>query len=86
MRALHHYSAKQLILAGGVAANSGLRARLKQEFEHFPDIQLIEAPLKYCGDNAAMIGAAAYVAYKHGVRADMSLNAEPSLEFPWLEQ
>ncbi len=86
VRALHHYSAKQLILAGGVAANNGLRARLKQEFEHFPDIQLIEAPLKYCGDNAAMIGAAAYVAYKHGVRADMSLNAEPSLEFPWLEQ
>lgn len=86
LRALQKYPVKQLILAGGVAANSELRARLKEECSKLSDLALVEAPLKYCGDNAAMIGAAGYVAYKHGVRADMSLNAEPGLEFSWLSE
>ena len=86
LRALQKYPVKQLILAGGVAANSELRARLKEECCKLSDLALVEAPLKYCGDNAAMIGAAGYVAYKHGVRADMSLNAEPGLEFSWLSE
>ncbi|GEN48114.1 tRNA (adenosine(37)-N6)-threonylcarbamoyltransferase complex transferase subunit TsaD [Ligilactobacillus pobuzihii] len=86
LRALQKYPVKQLILAGGVAANSELRARLKEECSKLSGLALIEAPLKYCGDNAAMIGAAGYVAYKHGVRGDMSLNAEPGLEFSWLSE
>jgi len=86
LRALQKYPVKQLILAGGVAANSELRARLKEECSKLSDLALVEAPLKYCGDNAAMIGAAGYVAYKHGVRADMFLNAEPGLEFSWLSE
>lgn len=86
LRALQKYQVKQLILAGGVAANSELRTRLKEECSKLSDLALVEAPLKYCGDNAAMIGAAGYVAYKHGVRADMSLNAEPGLEFSWLSE
>ena len=68
----------------GVAANQGLRTRLDKELTAFKDVELLKAPLKLCGDNAAMIGAAGYVAFKHGVRADMTLNAEPSLEFEWM--
>ncbi|KRN77642.1 tRNA (adenosine(37)-N6)-threonylcarbamoyltransferase complex transferase subunit TsaD [Ligilactobacillus acidipiscis] len=84
VRALHNFPVKQLILAGGVAANSGLRTRLEKECAQIQGVDLLEAPLKYCGDNAAMIGAAGYVGFKHGNRAGMTLNAEPGLEFPWL--
>ncbi|KRL02885.1 tRNA (adenosine(37)-N6)-threonylcarbamoyltransferase complex transferase subunit TsaD [Liquorilactobacillus capillatus] len=82
VKALRKYPVKQLILAGGVAANSGLRERIKSELQDFEDVSLLMAPVKLCGDNAAMIGAAGYIAWKAGIRADMSLNAEPSLEFP----
>lgn len=86
MHALKKFPVKQLILAGGVAANRGLRERLDQELKAFPDVQLLKAPLKLCGDNAAMIGAAGYVGYKHGVRAGLDLNADPSLEFDWINK
>lgn len=84
VNALKKYPVKQLILAGGVAANSGLRERIEQELKSFNDVSLLMAPLKLCGDNAAMIGAAGYVAWKAGVKADLSLNADPSLEFSWI--
>ena len=86
VHALKEFPVKQLILAGGVAANQGLRERLDQELKAFPDVQLLKAPLKLCGDNAAMIGAAGYVGYKHGVRAGLDLNADPSLEFDWINE
>ena len=83
-RALTEFPVRQLILAGGVAANSGLRADLTAMMEkHHPEVALLKAPLALCGDNAAMIGAAGYVAWQHGVRADLALNADPSLEFDW---
>ena len=82
MRALDDYPVKQLILAGGVAANHGLRARLDHDMKEFhPDVPMLQAPLKLCGDNAAMIGAAGYVNYKHGDRAGLDLNAVPGLMF-----
>ncbi|ANZ58475.1 tRNA (adenosine(37)-N6)-threonylcarbamoyltransferase complex transferase subunit TsaD [Fructilactobacillus lindneri] len=84
MRALDKYPAKEFILAGGVAANRGLRERLDQELEK-RDVEFVKAPLKLCGDNAAMIGAAAEMLQRHGAKADMSLNANPGLEFEWAE-
>ncbi|PWF99399.1 tRNA (adenosine(37)-N6)-threonylcarbamoyltransferase complex transferase subunit TsaD [Levilactobacillus bambusae] len=84
-RALKKYPVKQLILAGGVAANRGLRDRLTQMMAQFQSTDLVLAPLKLCGDNGAMIGAAGYVRYQHGDFGDASLNAEPSLEFNWAE-
>lgn len=82
MRALSDYPVKQLILAGGVAANHGLRTRLEQDLKtQHPDVELLMAPLKLCGDNAAMIGAAGWVDYQHGDRADWDLNAVPGLSF-----
>lgn len=82
MRALDRYPVKQLILAGGVAANHGLRSRLDHDMHKYhPDVTMLQAPLKLCGDNAAMIGAAGYMCYQHGDRAGMDLNAEPGLMY-----
>ena len=82
MRALDQYPVKQLVLACGVAANSGVRARLEKDLAKFhPEVKLLLAPLKLCGDNAAMIGAAGYVNYQHGDRASWDLNAVPGLSF-----
>ncbi|WP_281164160.1 tRNA (adenosine(37)-N6)-threonylcarbamoyltransferase complex transferase subunit TsaD [Liquorilactobacillus sicerae] len=85
VKALEKYPVKQLILAGGVAANTGLRTSLAQAMQRFPQTDFLQAPLKLCGDNAAMIGAAGYVAWKGGQRADLSLNAVPGLEFDWIK-
>ena len=84
LRALRDYPVHQLILAGGVAANLGLRERLDHDLATVNGTHLVKAPLKLCGDNAAMIGAFANVAYRHGVFADATLNADPSLEFDWV--
>ncbi|WP_409021507.1 tRNA (adenosine(37)-N6)-threonylcarbamoyltransferase complex transferase subunit TsaD [Dellaglioa sp. P0083] len=84
VRACHEYDIKQLILAGGVAANKGLRTRLESEMKKMNDIEFVKAPIKLCGDNAAMIGAAGYVEFIKGQRAGLNLNADPSLEFDWI--
>ncbi|KRL83488.1 tRNA (adenosine(37)-N6)-threonylcarbamoyltransferase complex transferase subunit TsaD [Ligilactobacillus apodemi] len=84
LKALKNYPVKQLILAGGVAANQGLRDRLDKELVQFDNVELLKAPLKFCGDNAAMIGAAGYAAYNDKILAGLDLNADPSLEFDWL--
>ncbi|WP_290033596.1 tRNA (adenosine(37)-N6)-threonylcarbamoyltransferase complex transferase subunit TsaD [Ligilactobacillus cholophilus] len=86
LKALEKYPVKQFILAGGVAANKALRDRLDCELSKFENVEFIKAPLKLCGDNAAMIGAAGFVAYKHGERANLDLNANPSLEFEWIDE
>ncbi len=54
------YHVKQIIVAGGVAANKGLRKRIYQEI---PGFEIIIPKMEYCTDNAAMIGAAAYYHY-----------------------
>lgn len=82
LRACQEYKVKQLIVAGGVAANQGLRAALEKEVtEQLPGVQLIIPPLKLCGDNAAMIGAAAYIELKKGHFGSYELNAIPGLSF-----
>lgn len=87
MRAAKELGVKQLVLAGGVAANQGLREELittmKQEL---PDVELLIPPLSLCGDNAAMIGAAAYVEYNRQQFAGYDLNAQPGLTFDSFEE
>ena len=75
MKALKEYNVKNLIVAGGVAANKGLRERLEVLCNE-NNINLTVPVIKYCTDNAAMIGAAAYFAYKNGAIADTSLTAK----------
>ncbi|OQO70098.1 tRNA (adenosine(37)-N6)-threonylcarbamoyltransferase complex transferase subunit TsaD [Enterococcus villorum] len=80
IRACKEYPIKQLVVAGGVAANQGLREGLKKALkEELPEVELLIPPLKLCGDNAAMIGAAAHVELKKEHVADFRLNADPSL-------
>ncbi len=84
--ALDVFPVRQLVLAGGVAANQGIRDGLDRLISKHTDIELIKAPLKLCGDNAAMIGAAGYIAWKNGEVAGLALNADPSLEFEWFDE
>ena len=72
--ALDRYPGHDLCLAGGVAANSHLRRRIAQVAEAH-GVKLFIPSLDLCGDNAAMIAAAAYYEYKKGNLADSSLNA-----------
>lgn len=68
---------KKLAVAGGVSANSGIRAILELECKK-RGVELYIPPLCYCGDNAAMVGAQAYYEYHAGNLADLSLNAVAS--------
>lgn len=74
MHALKEYNVKNLILAGGVSANTGLRESLEEACQK-EKINLSVPRISYCTDNAAMIGAAAYYAYKKGIIADQTLTA-----------
>ncbi len=81
MAAVRQFQPQQLVLAGGVAANSRLREMIQQQILETPQVHLTIPPLWCCTDNAAMIGAAGWTAYCHGVRGDWDLSASPSLEF-----
>lgn len=73
----YHYDT--IVLAGGVSANSGVRNRMETECER-NGFQLFMPPLKYCGDNAAMIAGQGYYEYLAGNLAEMNLNAVASLK------
>lgn len=79
MKALKDYDVHQLIVAGGVAANRGIRERLKVLCEE-NHVDCSFPPIEYCTDNAAMIAAAGYFAYLDGRRADLTLNSVSSSE------
>jgi len=75
MKAIEDYQVKNLVIAGGVAANRGLREELTKLCTE-NNIKLSIPRISYCTDNAAMIGAAAYYAYKKGIVSDLYLNAK----------
>ncbi|MGN1343432.1 MAG: tRNA (adenosine(37)-N6)-threonylcarbamoyltransferase complex transferase subunit TsaD [Traorella sp.] len=79
--ALSKYPVKQFVLAGGVAANSCLRHHVLHDLQNkYPQVECIIPPLSCCTDNAAMIGVAGSVAYRHGVRGNFDLSAQPSFD------
>lgn len=69
----------KIVLAGGVAANSRLRAMLSEECKKHGIGLYYPSPV-LCTDNAAMIGCAAYYKYKAGCRDDLTLDAIPNLK------
>ena len=73
--ALTQSGLKRLVLAGGVAANSRLRAKA-QLFAQKRNVELYLPTLALCTDNAAMIAVCGYERYQHGLRDDLlTLNA-----------
>jgi len=77
--ALEQTGHTKLVAAGGVAANSMLRAALETLCAE-KGVQLYLPPLKWCGDNGAMIGAQGYYEYLAGNRGDMSLNGLATMD------
>ena len=69
----------KVVVAGGVAANSRIRADFQRAAAK-EGFQLFIPPLKLCGDNGAMIGAQGYYEYLAGVRAGSDLNAYATME------
>ena len=69
---------ERIVLSGGVAANSRLRAKMKEEAEAAGMIVYYPAP-KFCTDNGAMIALAGYHWLKRGRRDDFRLNADADL-------
>ncbi|MCF7924256.1 MAG: tRNA (adenosine(37)-N6)-threonylcarbamoyltransferase complex transferase subunit TsaD [Candidatus Izimaplasma sp.] len=78
IQAKNKFKVKQVIVAGGVAANSGLRKKMK---EKITDIPVFFPKMKFCTDNAAMIGAAGYFQYKkYGKADDLYINGYSRLD------
>ena len=78
IRAAREVGARTIVLGGGVAANSSLRARLAGEAEALR-IPLVVPRPGLCTDNGAMIGAAGARRFAAGERAGLDLDARPSL-------
>ena len=74
-----HYDVKQVIIAGGVAANKGLRTSIQERFSN-TNIPVFIPPIQLCTDNAAMIAAAANIQFEKKQFATWDLNGKPSLQ------
>lgn len=79
VKAAKEFEVKQVLLAGGVAANKGLREALTDAFADL-SMELIIPPLHLCTDNAAMIGAAGSIMFEKGKRSGLDLNGNPGLD------
>ena len=77
-RAARRLSFDRLVLSGGVAANSRLRAAVSARAAEYEGMTAFLPPVKLCTDNAAMIAVAGTHAHLRGVRAGADLNADPA--------
>lgn len=82
-RAADMLGARQVVLAGGVAANLALRERLAKVLGE-RGVALRYPPVALCTDNAAMIGAAAWFHAQSGERSDLDLDVRPNLQLPFV--
>ncbi|MBR0447754.1 MAG: tRNA (adenosine(37)-N6)-threonylcarbamoyltransferase complex transferase subunit TsaD [Clostridia bacterium] len=78
VKAATHLGENTIVLAGGVSANSGLRAGMEKACQE-RGFALYAPPLSLCGDNGAMVAAQGYYELLAGHTAGMELNAIASL-------
>jgi N6-L-threonylcarbamoyladenine synthase len=78
MRAAEELAVESVLVSGGVAANSQLRATFEQRAKS-SGVEVFFPSRALSTDNAAMIAAAAYSRFRNGILADVTLNADPSL-------
>ena len=78
-RALIKYNLKTLLMSGGVASNSYIRNSLKEMCDSI-GVEMHVPDKIYCTDNAAMIGAAAFILYKNKKFSDFSVNAKSNVQ------
>ena len=76
LKAAKDYHVKEIIVAGGVSANHGLRDLLTQR----SPIKVLFPPLCYCTDNAAMIASAARIMFEHNQFSSLDLSVRPSFD------
>ncbi|MEO7912952.1 MAG: tRNA (adenosine(37)-N6)-threonylcarbamoyltransferase complex transferase subunit TsaD [Roseiflexaceae bacterium] len=76
INAARSYGATEILLAGGVAANT----RLREELARRAPVSLRCPPIVLCTDNAAMIGAAAFFRFEAGLQSDWDLDVQPNLK------
>ncbi|HZT06281.1 MAG TPA: tRNA (adenosine(37)-N6)-threonylcarbamoyltransferase complex transferase subunit TsaD [Chloroflexota bacterium] len=74
-QAAEEFGARQVAVAGGVAANSRLRAMVAERSA----VPVLLPSLRYCTDNAAMIASAGYFRYRDGARADLDTDVSANL-------
>lgn len=77
IKAARNYGYSKLAIAGGVSANSLLRKNLENECSNL-GFSFYKPEIKYCGDNAAMVGSQGYYEFLDGNRANLNLNARAS--------
>lgn len=75
LKAAHDLKVKEIIVAGGVSANKGLRERMADA-----DLPVLFPPMKYCTDNAAMIASAATIMYKYKQFTSLDLSVRPDYD------
>ena len=76
IKAAQRYKCKKLVITGGVSANSRLRAKFSELSGKY---QIVIPPLRYCTDNAAMIGYTGILRLNAGERSDLNLGPAPQL-------
>ena len=74
-KAIEEKHIKNIVVAGGVAANKALRKAMEDVAKEF-EINISIPPMKYCTDNGTMIAAAGYFAYLDGRVANLELNSK----------
>jgi len=78
LKAALNFKTKQIILAGGVAANSSLRKEIKEK-ANLLNIKVFYPSISLCTDNAAMVASAGYYKFKENKKSSLSLDAASRL-------
>lgn len=80
IKAMKKYNTKKLILAGGVAANQGIREEFTK-LSKKENFKFSYPSMKYCTDNATMVASAGYFLYKKGKTSNLEINADSGAKF-----